>query len=707
MSARYTFHIAEKNSVARELANILKGQSGVIRVLQATGIYSASIENGLQFESSSHVVTAVNGHMFDLDFPAEYSHWSAVDSRSLFSAPVVRSCKRSHSSAKRNLVDLGSRAGSVVLWTDCDMEGEAIAFEAISCIERAVDATRVYRAHFSAVTRNDVVRALSSLRRPNRCLDEAVRFRQEVDLRAGAAFTRLLTLNCRSSVSGDTKVVSWGPCQFPTLGFVVERFLARSTFVSREFYTVEIRIQAGSSNFAELSWDRGRLYTQQSVTAIREYLESVRNYARVSGLTTEEVTKRRPLPMNTLSLLKLGSSKLRMSSSRVMAVAENLYRKGLISYPRTETEKFIKTIPLMSIVQTLSTLNEYQTYCGQLLTPGQENAFQWPSAGPKDDNAHPPIHPVQAAGTATSLDSDERRVYDLICRYFLACCSNDAKGLRTRLTVSVVDERFSASSVCIVQENWLQICRQFESWTSSNSGLANIPLEQLSIGTPVTVTEIAVKTGTTTPPELLSESDLLSLMDEHGIGTDATAHEHIKTIQERQYATQIRSGGIGVCRICPTPLGIALVVGFSEVYGRFQHSIDATQSWHNLALPDLRSSMERSIKRIANGETTREQALAEHVGVMARHYDIFVNAVSSILNYVQTRDQYTPLVSQICPRQGRRGNTSATNGFARRPAGRGARPAGRGSRRSTAGRRPRTTTGQRRNPRPGPRVRRP
>lgn len=80
----------------------------------------------------------------------------------------------------------------------------------------------VYRAHFSALTKPEIERAANELRRPNKGLSDAVQVRQEIDLRIGATFTRFQTLLLRDMIQKQG-VISYGPCQFPTLGFIVER----------------------------------------------------------------------------------------------------------------------------------------------------------------------------------------------------------------------------------------------------------------------------------------------------------------------------------------------------------------------------------------------------------------------------------------------------------------------------------------------------
>ena len=93
-----------------------------------------------------------------------------------------------------NLAQCYIDATDLVIWTDCDREGEAIGFDIINVCQAQKPGLDVYRAHFSTLTREDLERAAMNLVRPNKNLADAVNVRQEVDLRIGASFTRFQTL---------------------------------------------------------------------------------------------------------------------------------------------------------------------------------------------------------------------------------------------------------------------------------------------------------------------------------------------------------------------------------------------------------------------------------------------------------------------------------------------------------------------------------
>jgi DNA topoisomerase-3 len=130
------------------------------------------------------------------------------------------------------------KAQQLNLWLDCDREGEAIAFEVVSICTEANPRLVIYRARFSAVTPDEVRHAATHLAIPNKLLSDSVAYRQEVDYRLGCAFTvfQTVALQERKLIEGSGRYVSFGPCQLPTLGFVVFRALEIKEFVPENFY---------------------------------------------------------------------------------------------------------------------------------------------------------------------------------------------------------------------------------------------------------------------------------------------------------------------------------------------------------------------------------------------------------------------------------------------------------------------------------------
>ena len=133
--------------------------------------------------------------------------------------------------------------------------------------------------------------------------------------------------------------------------------------------------------------------------------------------------------------------------------------------------------------------------------------FQRPRQGKKDDKAHPPIHPTNHAG---NLQGDEKKVYEYVTRRFLACCSKDAIGFETTVTVVAGGEYFSATGLIVLERNYLEVY-PYDKWNGKN-------LPDFEVGQRFRPSIIELREGRTQRPKLLTEADLVGLMDKHGIG---------------------------------------------------------------------------------------------------------------------------------------------------------------------------------------------
>jgi DNA topoisomerase-3 len=253
--------------------------------------------------------------------------------------------------------------------------------------------------------------------------------------------------------------------------------------------------------------------------------------AKVIKMAKKPTKKWKPLPLTTVELQKMGSRYLRMSSQDVMKVAEELYTKGWISYPRTETDQFDRGMDLRAIITRQTQDGRWGSFAQALMNGG----FNQPRNGRNNDKAHPPIHPVNYVAS-NSLNENERKVYEFVVRRFLACCSEDALGEATDIEIEYGGEIFHAHGLRVIARNYLDVY-PYDKWESSQQ------LPQYTVGETFEPTEANMLDGKTSAPSYLTEPELISLMDVNGIGTDATMAEHIAKIQDREYVIARPKGG--------------------------------------------------------------------------------------------------------------------------------------------------------------------
>ncbi|VDL92819.1 unnamed protein product [Schistocephalus solidus] len=435
--------------------------------------------------------------------------------------PSPASCPRTLQREARNCTKL-------IIWTDCDREGENIGMEIVSVCQEVKPSILVSRARFSEITPHAIHQAINTLTVMDENMSLAVDTRQELDLRIGAAFTRFQTLRLRRAFPRALaeQLISYGSCQFPTLGFVVERFREVENFVPEPFWKIVAHFDRQNTQ-TSFTWKRGRLFDRDCCSAYHQHL-------------LEEMEK-------------LAARKLRIGAKQTMQLAESLYTRGFISYPRTETNMFPAELDLVPLVQAQTEDSRWSAFAHNLLTNGLR-----PRAGKKSDKAHPPIHPLKCGSALQGVDA---RLFELIVRHFLACLSDDAKGAETTVTICIGTselptrrlisedgELFEAKGLVIHARNYLNVYI-YEKWSERD-------MPEFILGENVTPREIQMIESQTTAPNLLTEADLIGLMDRHGIGTDATHAEHIETIKQRLYV------GLQDNKfLVPGQLGMGLVEG--------------------------------------------------------------------------------------------------------------------------------------------------
>ncbi|OJK03161.1 hypothetical protein ASPACDRAFT_76254 [Aspergillus aculeatus ATCC 16872] len=607
--------VAEKPAIAKAVAQHLSG--GTFQTNNVTGNryvknYSFDFNFGSTWGHCNVTMTSVLGHLTELEFAREYKSWLSCPPGALFEAPVHEAVSSDKTAIARNIQQQARQSKALFIWTDCDREGEHIGTEIRKQAKEGNARILVKRARFSNTERAHVLNAARSLIELDDLQANAVAARIELDLRIGAAFTRLLTLQLKplSSALEDT-IVSYGSCQFPTLGFVVDRYLRVKNFKPETFWGIKVMLQREGIKVNFL-WKRVHLFDRAAVTIMLERCLLAKT-ARVTRVNQKPTSKWRPLPLTTVDLQMMGSRFLRMDSQTIMKVAEALYTKGFISYPRTETDQFDKAIDLKKLVEKQLPDQNWGQYARDLLDGG----FRTPRAGRHNDQAHPPIHPVCWV-SPSALSADEKKVYEFVVRRFLACCSEDAKGQSTEIEIEYGDEMFHAKGLLVLERNYLDVY-VYDKWESSQQ------LPNFQLGEQFEPTEAKIFDGKTTAPNYLTEPELIALMDANGIGTDATMAEHIAKIKDRHYvAVNTRGGGRNAVKeLIPTQLGIALVEGYDNVFAGMPNN-------PSLSKPFLRKEMETRMREICAGSRVRHEVVQESLD-MYREYFVHTNRRISAL----------------------------------------------------------------------------
>ncbi|KAM0677623.1 Karyopherin transporter [Binucleata daphniae] len=643
-------NIAEKPSVAKSISYTL---SQNVSKLQSYNKYTPNYK--FKYKENEMVFTSLLGHLFTTDFVG-YQDWNAADPKILFTAEIKKFVNKNQDNIKKNIQNQVYNANLVVIWTDCDREGENIGKEIYDVVREKNKHVEIKRARFNAITFTNICYAFDNLTNINLNDSEAVDTRIELDLRIGSAFTRLQSLNLEEKM-----VLSYGSCQIPTLGFVVARMVEIENFVAEKYYSLELLIREAAnvhknktnsengslsankakrsdacgiavindkkSNEDVFTWDRGPIYDKNLSIYVLNMMNK-HSYCIIKFKNTKEVQKTKPLPLRTVEFQKACASFFKISSSEVMKIAENLYTKGYISYPRTETDVFPNKFNYKEIINLLKTDARYKSYCEKL----NYDSFAYPRKGKNDDMAHSPIYPLK---NGSGLSGNECKIYDFVARRFLACVSKNAVGEEICVSAEVGQELFSTKGLQILEKNYLEIYT-YEKWNENkiNDYKLNTKIELYQEKNNTTVYDkkqnevmyvdkdnryigsLGVENKETKPPSFLTEPELISLMDKNGIGTDATIAEHIQKIQDRKYAYKRNA------YIIATSLGYGLIDGYKRI-GLLE-----------LPNPHLRSKLEEDLKRICEGNKNKKQVFDSELAIYMNFYDKLCNNITTVKNVI-------------------------------------------------------------------------
>ncbi|MDO5043281.1 MAG: DNA topoisomerase I [Slackia sp.] len=469
----------------------------------------------------------------------------------------------------RSLKNLAKKADEIIIATDFDREGELIGSDALGCMKEVNDTAPVFRARYSAITKDEINHAFSHLVELDNNLAQAGESRQDIDLIWGAVLTRYLTI---VKFAGYGNVRSSGRVQTPTLALIVARERERMAFVPEDYWVIKGSFAHGADEF-EAPHATARFKVESEAQAVMAHVEGA-TQGIVSAIEKKKRTVAAPVPFNTTSLMAAAAAE-GLSPARTMRIAESLYMDGYISYPRVDNTVYPESLDLEGTVKKLSDVAVYRPHCQELLAKDKLVATR----GKKETTDHPPIHPT-AAADPDKLGAPEWKLYNLIARRFLATLSESAVVEGTKVTILVNEEPFAVKGDVLVKPGFRAIYPY---------GLKkDEQLPALAEGQSVDFGGATCTKKQTEPPARYSQGKLIQEMEKLGLGTKATRHAIIERLYTVKYVQNDP--------IEPSQLGIAVC----DALGKFAPQITS---------PDMTATLEEDMNKIASGEKSRKDVV--------------------------------------------------------------------------------------------------
>ncbi|MFI5414862.1 MAG: DNA topoisomerase I, partial [Candidatus Lutacidiplasmatales archaeon] len=517
-----TLVVAEKFNTALRIAIVLSDSRMVRSRIAGTNVFRFERPDG------AYAVVGLRGHIVELDYAKELSDWNLETLPKLLDAePLKRVTAEGIVEALQEIVREFDR---VIIATDFDREGELIGLECLELLQKVHPNIEVKRVHYSALTREEIEGAFEHLTNLDHALAQAAEARQEIDLLWGALLTRYLSITAEQR---GRSFLSVGRVQTPTLALLVERDQAIKEFVATPFWKVEADAEHDGTAFT-LAHSHGTFESRAPAEKIVHALDGAHEGKVLEYL--EEPTKRRPpIPFST-TLFVAEATRQGLGAALAMRIAEDLYTKGLISYPRTDNTVYPRGIGLRALVEKFreTPFKEAAEYV--LLQP----TFR-PSRGRTETTDHPPIYPTSAIDPK-KLKPEYALVYEMIVRRFLATLAPDSTGLARTTKVDIRGETFDGRGQILVEAGWYRVYPYMNP--------EEVPMPPLPVGGNIAIRAVRLVEDQTKPPRRYTQGSLIQEMERLGLGTKSTRHDVLQKLFDRHY--------VNARALEPTSTGIAV-----------------------------------------------------------------------------------------------------------------------------------------------------
>ena len=441
----------------------------------------------------------------------------------------------------KTILEAARGADRLFLATDPDREGEAISWHVREVLNsrRGLKDLDVKRVVFNEVTKNAVLEAFARPREIDRELVEAYLARRALDYLVGFTLSPVLWRKLPGSRSA-------GRVQSVALRLICEREAEIEAFKSREYWTIEVEFKTESGQIftARLTHLDGKRLERFDLDTEAKARAAADMILRASGFAVAEIdsrqVRRNPFPPFTTSTLQQEASrKLGLGATRTMQIAQRLYEGidlggevvGLITYMRTDGVA-IATEAIAAARQLIG------SDFGPRYVPDQPRLYRSPAKNAQE--AHEAIRPTdlarKPADVASRLDSDQRRLYELIWKRTLA--SQMASALLEQVAVDIADStgrlRLRANGSVVVFDGFLALYQEDRDDTADEEGESTrLPAmrkaERLARG------EVSPNQHFTQPPPRYTEASLVKKLEELGIGRPSTYASILQVLQDRAY----------------------------------------------------------------------------------------------------------------------------------------------------------------------------
>lgn len=580
-----TLVLAEKPSVGRELARVLK----------------CSRKSDGCLIGDKYIVTWALGHLFTLADPEaygdEYKTWSLETLPMLpgkMKLEVIKQTSKQYSIVKRQL--RSSEVSSVIIATDAGREGELVARW---IIEKSGVKKPIKRLWISSQTDKAIKEGFQKLRDGKEYynLYMAAQARAEADWLVGLNVTRALTCKFNAQLSA-------GRVQTPTLALLVQRENEIKKFVPKEYYTIEADI---GKLFVSWRSKDGGLSTFDREKAERISKEIKGKPFKLTSLRSSDKQTYAPMLYDLTELQRDANKLYGYSPKQTLNIMQKLYEQHkALTYPRTDSRYLTDDIvPTLNERLRAVTIGDTKAAAEDILR--RKLKINKSCINNSKVSDHHAIIPTEQKVPMISLSTEEKRIYNLVVKRFLACFMGPYKYKQIKAEFECESEKFTAGGKEEVSLGWKAVYSSDYSFDDEDTADAQERkqiLPKMKYSDEFICKNTFVKSGKTKPPARYTEATLLSAMENPsrfvndknmkeylggGLGTPATRADIIEKLYSSFYVEKQGNSMV------PTSKGVQLI---------------------DLVPPDLKEPLltakwEQELEKISKGKTQKQKFIAE------------------------------------------------------------------------------------------------
>lgn len=574
--------LAEKPSVAKDMARVLNCNK------KAKGY----------FEGSRYIITWALGHLVTLAEPAAYDEkYKTWDLKHLPMLPERMKLKiiRETSHQFRTISNLFKRndVGECIIATDAGREGELVARWILRLGGWKKDVKRLW---ISSQTDEAIRNGFAGLRPGKEYynLFQAAVCRAEADWLIGLNVTRALTCKFNAQLSA-------GRVQTPTLFMIIDREKEIENFTPRDFWTVEVDF----GDFTARWRDKNGNYRVFEQAKAQEIVKKVnRGMGIVMHVNVENKKEPPPLAYDLAELQRDANRRYGYSAQKTLSVIQGLYeRHKIVTYPRTDS-KHITTDMVPTLPQRLKAIStgNYAALVKPLLEKPLNPGKRFVDNSRVSD--HHAIIPTEQPADLSKLESDDKKIFDLIVRRFITVLYPPFKYEQTTIVTMVNGERLYSRGKVVQDQGWRKITSRLAGDDEAKEEqLPEQTLTRQRKGNKQTVKQCKLIKDRTKPPGRYTEATLLTAMENPG-----------KFVEDEKLREAVKGSGLGTPATRAEIIEKLLNVNYIERNGKLLLPTSKGKQLIQLVPPPLKSpaltaQWELRLARIAKGKEDNRKFL--------------------------------------------------------------------------------------------------